>query len=108
MHILSDNPDFAGLFATLNPDEQPSATAIVDDYEAEQEALLSYGTATEGTDDGEGQTVSEEGVADDISQLQNTVKNASKGVTDGTDGGYRRYFSVCFSGSLVRFLQSNG
>jgi hypothetical protein len=29
------------------------------------------------------------------------VKNASKGVTDGTDGGYRRYFSVCFSGSLV-------
>jgi hypothetical protein len=103
MQVLSDNPDFTGLFATLNPfneDEQPSATAIVDDYEAEQEALLSYGTGTEGTDDagnGEGGT----GVADDISQLQNTVKNASKGVTEGTDDGYRRYFSVCFSGSLV-------
>ena len=39
--LLSD-PTFAGLFLVLNPEdesEQPSATQIVDDYEAEQETL---------------------------------------------------------------------
>ena len=97
--LSGDNPDFAGLFATLNVDEQPSATAIVDDYEAEQEAILSYGTGTESIND---EPSEEEGaVGDDISQLQNTVKNASKGVTEGTHDGYKRYSSVCFSGSLI-------
>src|SRR5262245_35529987 len=60
MPNLSDDPALAGLFATLNVPDQPSATAIVDDYEAEQETLLD-----DEPDKG-------------ITQLEDTVRNASK------------------------------
>ena len=116
--LLSDlNPQFAGLFQRLNPDKEedvPSATEVVDDYEGEQETLdLQNGI---GDNDGHGENDaasddhdsedSEEDSTDDeasmgFSGLENVIKNASKGVTEGTDGEYRRSENYCPSFLLV-------
>jgi hypothetical protein len=90
------NPQFAGLFQRLSPEEEdvPSAAEVVDDYEGEQETLdLQNGTGdncrdSEDDDDSEEDPGEEESVG--FSGLENVVKNASKGVTEGTDGEYRR------------------
>jgi hypothetical protein len=100
--LLSD-PTFAGLFSALNPEndtEQPSATQIVDDYEAEQDTFDLHGganvnsSAPSSNDKDMGKASS----GPEFSELQETVKNASKGVTEGTDGEYRRfaYFTMYF------------
>lgn len=101
---LSSDPTFAGLFSALNPEdesEQTSATQIVDDYEAEQETLdLHDDTDSSAHLEGDDDEDSDDDACNDedmdeasggFSQLQETVKNASKGVTEGTDGEYRRF-----------------
>jgi hypothetical protein len=98
---LSDlNPQFAGLFQRLSPGKEdlPSAAEVVDDYEGEQETLdLQNGTGDncgEDDDDDQDNDDSEEDSGEEestgFSGLQDVVKNASKGVTEGTDGEYRR------------------
>jgi hypothetical protein len=101
--LLSNlNPQFAGLFQTLSLDKDedvPSAAEIVDDYEGEQETLdLQNGTGdSHGEDDADDSdnedSDSEEDTTGDeasvrFSGLEDVVKNASKGVTEGTDGEY--------------------
>ena len=106
MLALSDDPAFAGLLAALDLDgnEKPSAADIVDDFEAEQEALAAHGDdqdcdATESKED------------DGLTQLQNIVRDASKGVTEGTDSEYKRYGIFFLDFCLVSYLvvlESNG
>jgi hypothetical protein len=117
--VLSNlNPQFAGLFQRLSPDKEedvPSAAEVVDDYEGEQETLdLQNGTGDnhgeddaddndneDSEEDAEEDTVDEASVG--FSGLKDVVKNASKGVTEGTDGEYRRYIHLsCWSASDVR------
>ena len=99
---LLSNPQLAGLFRRLNVDEDasdvPSAAEVVDDYEGEQETLdLQFNTGNDDAvadseddeDDGSGED------AGDVASLgllglKDVVKNASKGVTEGTDSEYRR------------------
>ena len=102
--LLSNlNPQLAGLFQRVSPDKEEdvsSAAEVVDDYEGEQETLdLQNGTGdnlNQGEDDSDvDDNDNEDAEADDevsvgISGLKDVVKNASKGVTEGTDGEYRR------------------
>jgi hypothetical protein len=104
---LSDlNPQFAGLFQRLSPDKEedvPSAAEVVDDYEGEQETLdLQNGTGDNcGEDDDQNNDDSEEDPGEEesvgFSGLEDVVKKASKGVTEGTDGEYRRSELSCCS-----------
>jgi hypothetical protein len=101
---LSSNPQFAGLFRRLNldqdSDDAPSAAEIVDDYEGEQEIIDLYNIGEENADDNnsedsDDEDADDENVGDDeagvrSSGLENVVKNASKGITEGTEGEYRR------------------
>jgi hypothetical protein len=100
--LLCD-PQFAGLFQRLNVDasDVPSAAEVVDDYEGEQETLdLQSSTGENNEDDADNDSEdeeddsSEEDAGDEASvgftRLKNVVKNASKGVTEGTDSEYRR------------------
>ena len=101
--ILSEsNPQFAGLFQTLSldldKDDVPSAADVVDDYEGEQETLDLQNSAGDnsGEDDVEdndsenGEEDADEEASVGFSGLKDVVKNASKGITEGTDGEYRR------------------
>ena len=104
--ILSSDPQFAGLFQRLNVNkdasDMPSAAEVVDDYEGEQETLdLQSGTGEidednadinneEGEDDDSGDEDAGDEASVGFSGLKDVVKNASKGVTEGTDGEYRR------------------
>jgi hypothetical protein len=105
--LLSNlNPQFAGLFQRLSPDKEddvPSAAEVVDDYEGEQETLdLQNGTGDnhgeDDADDNDNEN-SEEDTGNEASVgflgLEDVVKNASKGVTEGTDGEYRRSEKYC-------------
>ena len=99
---LRDNPALAGLFAMLHPEnenEHPSTTEILDDFEGEQETLLP-GTADVETgdddpeaddddDDEKADTNKEENIR--LLQIGDTIRNASKGVTEGTDAEYKKY-----------------
>jgi hypothetical protein len=93
------NPQFAGLFQRLSPgmdsEDLPSAAEVVDDYEGEQETLdLQNGTGDNCSEDDDDDQDNEEDSGEEesagFSGLQDVVKNASKGVTEGTDGEYRR------------------
>jgi hypothetical protein len=98
---LLSNPQFAGLFQTLSLDSDkdasdvPSATEVVDDYEGEQETFDLQSNNDEDDAD-ENDTESEDGedagdgASVEFSGLKDVVKNASKGVTEGTEGEYRR------------------
>jgi hypothetical protein len=100
---LLSNPQFAGLFQTLSldKDDVPSATEVVDDYEGEQEMLdlqnsagNSDNTGEDDTDDNDNGDHEEEAgdkASVGFSGLKDVVKNASKGITEGTDAEYRRY-----------------
>ena len=77
----------------------PSAAEVVDDYEGEQETLdLQINTGDGSTDsedsDDEDDSSDDENAGDEASLgflgLKDVVKNASKGVTEGTDSEYRR------------------
>jgi hypothetical protein len=77
----------------LNPEEeeQPSAAEVVDDYEAEQETLLSNSTNTDDNEDNEDEHLADcPGDDTEFPQLEDTIRNASKGVTEGTDSEYWR------------------
>ena len=107
------NPEFAGLFRTLSfdKDDVPSAAEVVDDYEGEQETLdLQNNAGDNGGEDDADDNSSEDANEDagdeasvGFSGLKDVVKNASKGITEGTDAEYRRsenncpyFLSVCF------------
>ena len=87
--ILS-NPQFAGLFRRLNLDQDdvPSAAEVVDDVEGEQETIDLQNTGEENADE------DEEDAGDEASMrylvLEDVVKSASKGITEGMEGEYRR------------------
>ena len=78
----------------------PSAAEVVDDYKGEQETLdLQSGTGEidednadinneEGEDDDSGDEDAGDEASVGFSGLKDVVKNASKGVTEGTDGEY--------------------
>ena len=98
------NPQFAGLFQRVSPDNEedvPSAAEVVDDYEGEQETIdLQNGTsdnhgdvaeANADDDDSDSEDDTDDEACVGLSGLENVVKNASKGVTEGTDGEYRRF-----------------
>jgi hypothetical protein len=102
---LLSNPQFAGLFQrlSLDKDDVPSTTEVVDDYEGEQETLdLQNGAGDnggEGDADDNGSEDGEEDTGDEPSVgflgLEDAVKNASKGITEGTEGEYRRSAQNC-------------
>jgi hypothetical protein len=111
--LLLSDPQFAGLFQSLSMDKDagdiPSAAEIVDDYEGEQETIdLQSGTCENGEDDADDDSEDEDDEDDEESvgflALKDVVKNASKGVTEGTDSEYRRseytYCPSFFSDSL--------
>jgi hypothetical protein len=107
-----DDPAFTGLFATLDPDneeERPSATQIIDDYEGEQETLLSCCADIELGDEEEDPAMDVEddndvGGITGFSQLNDTVRNASKGVTEGTDAEYKRSVSMATTIFVLHFI----
>lgn len=76
--------EFIGIFKALQADdstESMTAGDVLDDMEGEQETL----PPSEDTNEG--------GTVDDVdtdSELLATLQGASKGVTEGTDGEYRR------------------
>jgi len=100
------NKQFAGLFQRLSTDEDardvPSAAEVVDDYEGEQETFnlqSAFGGCSE--DDADDDSESEDDAGDngeeegdeasaEFLRLQDVLKNASKGVTEGTDSEYLR------------------
>jgi hypothetical protein len=96
------NPLFAGLFkrVSLDKEDLPSAAEVVDDYEGEQESLDlqkstgdldNHGEADADDNDSDNEEdTDDEAPSVGFSGLQDVVKNASKGVTEGTDGEYRR------------------
>ena len=111
---LLSNPQFAGLFRRLNMDQDdvPSATEVVDDYEGEQESIDLQNSgdirAEENADDDDSDLDSEDSDEDagdeasiQFSGLEDVVKNASKGITDGTEGEYRRSEHNCLFFYLV-------
>ena len=95
-------PNFAGVYQAINPSnewERPAEEEVEDDVEGEQETLPDpdhepgdHDVATSlGPSNGEnglGGTSSNE---EQMSQLQSTLLNASKGVTEGTDNEYKRF-----------------
>ena len=104
---LLSNPQFAGLFRRLNldkdSDDVPSAAEVVDDYEGEQEIIDLQNIGEENADDNNSEDeedADDEDVGDDeasvrFSGLKNVIKNASKGITEGTEGEYRRSEHNC-------------
>lgn len=100
---LLSNPQFAGLFQRLSPDKEDdvsSATEIVDDFEGEQETLDLQSSAGDNSgEDDPDDNDSEDGdeASMGFSGLEDVVKNASKGVMEGTDGEYRRFEINCLS-----------
>ena len=115
---LLSNPQYSGLFQRLSPDKEddvPNATEVEDDYEGEQETLDLQNSVLAGDNHGEDDADdvdSEDGEGDagdeasmQFSGLEDVVKNASKGVTEGTDGEYRR--SECYCPSFLQVSESD-
>lgn len=81
----------------------PSAAEVMDDYEGEQESLdlqINTGdddTDSEDDDDGGGGDEDADNEANlAFLGLEDVIKKASKGVTEGTDSEYRRYeHTIC-------------
>jgi hypothetical protein len=94
---LLSSPQFAGLFQRLSPDKEgdvPSATEVVDDYEGEQETLDLQNSGEDDANDKDAEDAGGEDARDEVSVgfsgLEDVVKNASKGVTEGTDSEYKK------------------
>jgi hypothetical protein len=86
---LIDNPNFAGVLNAVEPMngwEKPTPGEIEDDVNGEQEAL---GLPTDADDDHE----QEADIAEDFRQLQSTLQDASKGVSENTHNEYTRFDS---------------
>ena len=86
---LIKNPNFAGVLNAvelMNGWEKPTPGEIEDDVNGEQEAL---GLPTDADDDHE----QEADIAEDFRQLQSTLQDASKGVSEDTHNEYIRFDS---------------
>jgi hypothetical protein len=86
---LIENPNFAGVLNAVEPMngwEKPTPGEIEDDVNGEQEAL---GLPTDADDDHE----QEADIAEDFRQLQSTLQDASKGVSEDTHNEYIRFDS---------------
>lgn len=80
MADISKDPKYRGLLSVLDPNnkyEQPAAGAIQDDIEGEQETIPNSDSAP----------IS-------IPGLMKTLAEASKGVSEKTDGEYHRYVNI--------------
>jgi hypothetical protein len=87
--FLVENPNFAGVLNAVEPIEEwekPTPREIEDDVDGEQEAL---GLPTDTNDDHE----QDSDVVEDFQQLQSTLQEASKGVSEGTHNEYKRFDS---------------
>lgn len=89
--IIAPAPAFAGVFQAINPAnewERPRDEEVMDDVEGEQETMPDH----EPQDELVGEIQSEGFSADggQMSQLKGTLLHVSKGVSEGTDGEYRR------------------
>jgi hypothetical protein len=77
-------------------DDVPSAAEVADDCEGEQETIdlqINTGDEDDAGDEDDEDSGDEEGLG--FLGLEDVVKNASKGVTEGTDNEYRRYYTNC-------------
>jgi hypothetical protein len=84
---LIENPNFAGVLNAIEPKdgwEKPTPGEIEDDVDGEQEAL---GLPTNADDDHE----QEADIAEDFRQLQSTLQDASKGVSENTHNEYTKF-----------------
>lgn len=114
--IMSSSIDttlgFIGLSLALAPTnewEQPGIDEITDDIEGEQDALLTFKVGSinkedvnsELDGDSKGQTLG--GPSTGISKLEalnNTLLNASKGVSDKTDGEYKGFVGLHYEANI--------
>lgn len=64
------SPGFVGVVQAINQ-EPPAEIDVTDDAECEQETLINTGSQ--------------------MAQLQDSLRDASKGVSDSTDSEYRRF-----------------
>jgi len=81
-------PGFTGVFQAIN-EEKPAEGDVADDVEGEQETIPNielgdYAASTNAK--GEGTSANGE----QMSHLQNSLRDASKGVSEGTDSEYKR------------------
>jgi hypothetical protein len=88
---------FPGVYQAINPSDkrqEPEELEVTDDLEGEQESLLE---TTQQDDDGDTR----------MSDLRDTLLQASKGVTEGTDSEYQRWdvFILFYSVSELRHVQ---
>jgi len=75
---------YAGLCDALStPETALELDDVADDVAAEQETLASPEVPTNGSE-------TSTGVSDGLLQLQETLKSASKGISDGTETEYKR------------------
>lgn len=85
-------PEFAGIHRAINPPDseewaQPLPGEVDDDRDGEQETFPDKEPSIE---DPEAMVI-DEANQDQMAELQSSLLNASKGVTEGTDAEYRRY-----------------
>jgi hypothetical protein len=79
--------EFAGVFQAINPSndwECPREEEVTDDVEGEQETLPDEHKSAHSKNEG---SSADRGA---MAQLQDSLLNVSKGVTEGTDNEYRR------------------
>ena len=94
---LLSNPQFAGLFQRLNLDQDdvPSAAEVVDDFEGEQETIDLQNIGEENSDEEDSHGDAGDEAIMKYSGLEDIIKSASKGITEGTEGEYRRSENNC-------------
>lgn len=71
MAIILEDPAFAGLTQSINPQAQQAVLQAIDDMEGEQETLPDFDV-------------------DSLTEAFSGLQNASKGVSESTDNEYRR------------------
>lgn len=86
--------DFSGLHRALNPTEEwekPDQGEIDDDRDGEAETLPAQEPGDAAPMIIDEVEIDDEMDQDQMAELQSSLLNVSKGVTDGTDAEYRRY-----------------
>lgn len=82
MADIHNNPKYKGVLTVLDPgskSERPAAGKIQDDIEGKQEIIPDFELAP---------------TSSSISELMKTLADASKGVSEKTDGEYHRYADI--------------
>jgi hypothetical protein len=95
---MRSKTQFPGVYQAINPSDkrqEPEELEVTDDLEGEQETMLE---TTQQDDDGDTR----------MSDLRDTLLQASKGVTEGTDSKYQRWdvFIPFVSALELRNLQN--